>query len=444
LSFRTRIAVLTASAVAIAVLFVSLGGWVLVRRELRAQVDETLFTRGRAGARNDSLRRPRPPGGGVSIFDFNLETAQVITASGDIELTSVENLVLPVSDRDRAVAAGIERPYLHDERVNGVHVRVLTAPLPGDRAVLVARDLSEVDATLRGFTFIVILLAGLGVASGALAGLVVARRAVTPVERLTGAAEHVARTKDLSAAIEVEGTDELGRLGHSFNEMLSALSQSREQQSRLVADASHELRTPLTSLRTNVEVLSRQPKMPAAERAQVLSDLQSELEELSLLVSEIVSLATEQKADDEAITDVALDELVSAAADRARRRSGRTIAVTSQASIVQGRPLALERAVTNLLDNATKWGPPDEAIDVSVSGGRVEVRDRGPGIAEADRPLVFDRFYRATAARALPGSGLGLSIVKQVVEAHGGRVWAAEPPDGGPGAVVGFDLSPDS
>jgi two-component system sensor histidine kinase MprB len=438
-SLRHRIAALTAGAVAIAVLLVTIGAWFLVRNELRQQVDETLFRRGRDGPRADSLRRPGPPGGGVSLFDFNLETAQVISASGEVELTSVEDAVLPVSDRDRAVAAGAERPYLHDERVNGVHYRVLTAPLPGRRAVLVARDLTEVDATLRGFTVVMVLLSAAGVAGAALAGMVVARRAIAPVEKLTGAAEHVAKTKDLSATIDVDSTDELGRLGGSFNEMLTALSESREQQRRLVADASHELRTPLTSLRTNVEVLAREPKMSAAERTRLLSDLSSETSELTALVDELVALATEQRSDDEEVAEVQLDAVVAAAVDRTRRRSGRTVVVTSVPSIVQGRPLAIERAVSNLLDNAVKWGPEGETIDVRVEGGLVEVRDRGPGIAAEDRPKIFDRFYRATSARSMPGSGLGLSIVKQVAESHGGRVWATQPGEG-PGAVVGFEL----
>jgi two-component system sensor histidine kinase MprB len=440
MSLRTRIAALTAGAVAVAVLFVAIGGWVLVRRELRSQVDEGLVRRMRAGERLE-LPGPGPGPRARAIFEVPLDNmAQVIESGGDVVLTTSEGHHLPVTEHDLAVAAGTQPPYLHDERVDDVHVRMLTAPLPGQRAVMLARSLTEVDATLRGFAIVLLLLSGLGVAGAAGAGMLVARRAVTPVEKLTGAAEHVARTKDLSAAIEVEGSDELSRLGRSFNEMLSALSESRDQQQRLVADASHELRTPLTSLRTNIEVLTRQPKMGAAERARVLADLQSEVEELSALVGELVSLATEAKSDEEEVAEVSLDGLVASVVDRARRRSGRTIVVTSSESLVQGRPLALERAIANLVDNATKWGPPDQPVDVVVRDGRVEVRDRGPGIAPEDRPMVFDRFWRATAARSLPGSGLGLSIVKQVVDAHGGRVWASAAPDGGPGALVGFEI----
>jgi two-component system sensor histidine kinase MprB len=187
--------------------------------------------------------------------------------------------------------------------------------------------------------------------------------------------------------------------------------------------------------------------MAKGERSKVLSDLQSELEELSALVAELVALATEQRADDEPITEIDLAALTEAVAERARRRTGRTVNVSASQTVIAGRPLGLERALTNLVDNAAKWGPPDEPIEVTVDSDdnvtRVTVRDHGPGIAAADRPLVFDRFYRATAARSMPGSGLGLSIVKQVVTSHGGRVFAEAPSDGGPGAVVGFELPPN-
>jgi two-component system, OmpR family, sensor histidine kinase MprB len=450
LSLRTRIAALTAGAVAVAVLAVSVATWVLVRRELRSQVDEGLIRRVAAGRARSSgsavIDLPVPPAGNP-YFDIGLDNAvQVVDSSGDVLLTSLSGQELPVTDQDQKVAAGNARPYLRDAVIDDIHIRVLTAQIAPNQAVQMVRALTEVDATLRGFAWVLIVLTGLGVAGASGAGLVVARRAIRPVERLTGAAEHVARTKELSARIEEDRDDELGRLARSFNEMLHALEQSREQQRRLVADASHELRTPLTSLRTNVEVLSRVTDMAPEQRERLLADLRSEVEELSALVGELVALATEQRdADFEEVTDVALDEIVSAAVDRTQRRTGRTIVLDSSVALVRGRPLALERAVSNLLDNATKWGPTDEPIDVSVGVdgtepqvARVEVRDRGPGIGDEDRAHVFDRFYRATAARSMPGSGLGLAIVKDVVEAHAGRVWADEAPGGG--AVLRFEI----
>ncbi len=451
-NLRTRIAALTAGAVAVAVIVVAIGAWVLVKRELRAQVDEGLLRRVAAGSSPSGgfiqqldVQRTEPRFGGL----FGLDNAiQLFTSQGDILIAAPASSRLPITPKDLAVARGEAGLYLHDESVGGVHLRVITAQLYPGQGVQMARALSEMDGTLRGFALVLTALAALGVAGAAGSGLLVAGRAVAPVQRLTGAAEHVARTKELSARIDIEDdrSDELGRLARSFNEMLHALEESREQQRRLVTDASHELRTPLTSLRTNIAVLSRVTDMDPEQRERLLADVESELSELSELVAELVDLATEQRGDDsEESVDLLLDEVTASAVERAQRRTEATVVLSASAAPVHGRPLALERAVTNLLDNAAKWGPVDGQIDVDVrmngsnpAMARIEVSDRGPGIAEEDRAHVFDRFYRATSARSMPGSGLGLSIVKHVAEQHGGRVWANERPGGG--AAIGFEI----
>jgi two-component system sensor histidine kinase MprB len=220
--------------------------------------------------------------------------------------------------------------------------------------------------------------------------------------------------------------------------MLAALEESRQQQRRLVHDAGHELRTPLTALRTNIELLARADELPDEQRRSLLEDVTFELKELSNLVTEVVDLATDAATNDEVMVIMRLDELVERMVDRARRRSGREIVAGLEPAQVEGRRVMLERAVANLIDNAVKWSPTDSPVEVSLSGGRLEVRDHGSGIAGADLPHVFDRFYRAQAARGAPGSGLGLSIVKRIVEEHGGTVFAREAEGGG--ALVGFDL----
>src|SRR5262249_58815409 len=111
-------------------------------------------------------------------------------------------------------------------------------------------------------------------------------------------------------------------------------------------------------------------------------------------------------------------------------RPGVTFNTTLDESLVRGVPSTLERAVSNLLDNAAKWSPPGGEVDVVVHGGELAVRDRGPGIAEEDVPFIFDRFYRAPSARSMPGSGLGLAIVRQVADTHGGTI-TVEAPEGG-------------
>jgi two-component system sensor histidine kinase MprB len=213
--------------------------------------------------------------------------------------------------------------------------------------------------------------------------------------------------------------------------MLEALEDAARARRQLVADASHELRTPLTSLRTNIEVLAREGDMTPSDRKALMSDVLEQLGEMTALVSELVELARGegQPADAE---DLRLDELVAGAVERARRNApGVAFQTDLDHSVIHGVPSTIDRAVTNLLDNAAKWSPPHGVVDVAVRDGEVVVRDRGPGIEDADLPHVFDRFYRAPAARRLPGSGLGLAIVRQVAESHGGEAVAVRAPGGG-------------
>jgi two-component system sensor histidine kinase MprB len=264
-----------------------------------------------------------------------------------------------------------------------------------------------------------------------LLGRGVARAALTPVTRLTEATEHVTTTGDLRRRIETSGNDELSRLATSFNAMLAALERSLDQQRQLVADASHELRTPLTSLRTNIELLGRTDEMDEGARSQLLKDLSDQVEELTALVGDLVELARGNEPVF-SIDDVALGELVQATVDRARRRWPNVRFETHlNESIVRGTPERLGRAVGNLLDNAARWSPNGEAVEVGVHDSEISVRDHGPGIAEPDLPHIFDRFYRATSARGTPGSGLGLAIVRQVAESHGGRVVVENAEGGG-------------
>jgi two-component system sensor histidine kinase MprB len=449
LSLRARIALLAAGAVAIAIVASAAVAYAATRGELRRGIDDSL--RGRAvfasrgafflpGAGRDEP--PGVPGRGPAFF-----VIQFVTPQGAPLRFSSEDVELPVSSRDIEVAQHNAGSFFRDVRVRGVHMRMLTSPvqLRGPlvtfdvAAVQMARPLTEVDQALRGLAFVLVIVALGGIALAAGLGLLVARSALQPVQKLTDAAEHVARTQDLGAGIEVDRTDELGRLGASFNAMLQALSESRASQQRLITDASHELRTPLTSLRTNIEVLSRITTMDPVERERLLADLNVEMVELTSLVAELVDLATAPGSTDEEQRDVRLDEIAQQAVQRARFRSGQHIEIDASPTLVHARPVQLERAVTNVLHNACKWNPTGNgSIEVAVSNGRYEVRDHGPGIDPDDLPYVFDRFYRAPAARATSGSGLGLAITKQVVEAHGGRVWASAAPNGG--ALVGFEL----
>ena len=435
MTFRTRLTLAAAAAVAVAVVGASAITYEIVRNELRDDVDATLRSRARElPARLDVVVGPGgeefvglPPErfGGVAVF------TQVVRRDGHVFTPPRTSGELPVSVRALAAARGAsEESFYEDAHVQGTHVRVLTIPVGGGYAVQVARSLEEVDRILGPIKHWLIAIALVGIALAAGLGLLVARAVLAPVQRLTRAAEEVSETGDLSQRIAGGGKDELSRLAGTFNTMLGALEDSARAQRQLVSDASHELRTPLTSLRTNIEVLAREEALPPQEREQLLGDVTDQLTEMTALIAELVELARGDLAPAEA-ADVRLDLVAADAIERTRRnRPGVSFSQDLTESMIRGVPATIERAVSNLLDNAAKWSPPDGEIEVTVRDGELTVRDHGPGIDEEDLPYVFDRFYRAPSARGMPGSGLGLAIARQVAEAHGGSV-AAERPEGG-------------
>ena len=450
MTFRARLTIAAASAVAAAIVVVAVVTYVAVRSSQRGEVDRSLrqiaartarVPLARAGIdRFDSqapsddgrLRLPAPRLGGPQGY------LQLVRANGKVELPQGFHARLPVSRATTEVAARRRPAFLSDATVDHTHVRILTAPARSSgAAVQLARPLTEVDGVMRRIAWILAIVSVAGVAVAVGVGLLVTRSALRPVRRLTEAAEHVAATQNLAAHIPEAGRDELSRLGHAFNRMLDALAGSRRAQRQLVADASHELRTPLTSLRANLELLQSGRDLPEADRRKLMDDLVSQSRELSLLVGDLVDLAREG---DEPVDEqvVRLDEVVRSAVRRVRPRAPETrfVAEDLQPTEVMGDPAALDRATVNLLDNAVKFSPPGGAVEITVSGGRLEVRDHGPGISDEELPLVFDRFYRASAARNLPGSGLGLAIVRQVAHAHRGSAFAQNAPGGGARLVV--------
>ena len=440
MTFRARIALGAAAAVALAVVIASIVVYFVVRGQLLTSLDESL--RETANEPGRALFAPGPPFGEQGYV-------QVVFGDGTCRAGQGQSCQLPVTRGAQEVARGERKGYYTDASAAGTHLRILTFPVtfpvPGaglvPAAVQVARPLTEVDHSLSRIRWYLILIAAGGVAVAAGLGLLVSRAALAPVRRLTGATERVAETGDLSERIDASGEDELSRLAGSFNTMLAALDDSRRVQRQLVEDASHELRTPLTSLRTNIEVLASERKLPPEERARLLSDVVEQLEELSSLVSELLVLSRGEQHGEEP-QDVRLDLLAAEAVERARRnRPGVTFTTDLEETLVSGVPATIERAVGNLLDNAAKWSPPGGEVALEVKDGKVVVRDHGPGIADEDLPHVFDRFYRARSARGMPGSGLGLAIVRQVAEAHGGAVELARANGGGTVATLSLPRS---
>jgi two-component system sensor histidine kinase MprB len=268
----------------------------------------------------------------------------------------------------------------------------------------------------------------------------VARTALAPIARFTRQTEAIAANPELveSERLEIEGDDELARLGRTFNTTLEALARSVESQRNLVADASHELRTPIASIRANLQLLRDEALLSSEDRAALRADMIEELDELTALVSDVVELARGSKPS-VAVGEVRFDQVVGEAVERARRRAPElTVEAALQPTLVRGEGERIARAVNNLLDNARKWSPPGGTIEVELRDGTLSVRDHGPGFHEEDLPFVFDRFHRARDARSKPGSGLGLAIVRQAAEAHGGFVEASNAPSGGALLRLGF------
>jgi two-component system sensor histidine kinase MprB len=441
MSFRRRITIVSAAAVAIAVVLASLLVYVLTSDQLHRQIDTQLSNRGHDATRVLRLLGAQPRPGLFGKLPLNPSQVrgyqQVVGSSGTIIASSAPGIALPVDADTRLLAEHGGKPFFRDSRVQGIHLRILAEPFSGGRAVQFAQPLTEVDSLLGRLRLILALLVVGGIALAALLGRLVAGAAMQPLRRLTQAAEHVARTRDLSGRIEPSGEDEIGRLALSFNAMLDALERSItaldasvDAQRQLVADASHELRTPVTSLRTNIEILQRGDDLGPDEHRRLLSDVVEQIEELTLLVNDLIDLARgeEPRAETE---DIRLDLLVEDVLDRARRHSpGTPFQVELDPTLITGVPGRLERAVSNLVDNAVKYSPRGEPVEVLLRGEELTVRDHGPGIAAGELPYIFDRFYRGADARSRPGSGLGLAIVRQVVLQQGGSV-AAERASGG-------------
>ncbi len=426
MSFRLRLTMLVALAATAVIVATSSLVYFTDRRQLIGQVDGELSSaRALPGLR--IVQFPPPPGarvsrtvveGKVAVGTRRIVLPRLLKA---IQVNVVaDNLKTPLPGRARFTTASVA----------GVPSRVLTYSL-SDRTVRLSASLVEVDGNLSHLRSLLLLISLGGIGAATLLAAALSGRAVAPLRRLTETTERIVETGDLSERTRHHGRDEVGRLSARLDELLATLEASLRSQRQLVADASHELRTPLATLRANVELLADPRALEQRQRAELVSDVRDELEAMTTLVGELVELARGEERD-VAPSEYRLDEVVRAAVERAARRSPAVAFRTRlEPALVTGVPERVERAVANLLDNARKWSPSGEIVDVSVQEGLVEVRDRGPGIAAADRPLVFDRFYRSAKARGMPGAGLGLAIVKQIADAHGGSVSVDEAPGGG-------------
>ena len=437
-SLASRVILLTTIAVGLAVAFVSIGAYVTVRMQLQSSLDDYLLDRAYAAAEYPALKQ-LPTDDAVPSWALGAADIRIMFVTSDHSYYDPgQGPELRLGEPELDVAAGQDDHSIRTISAAGTRYRVVSVPASEGQALVLAQSLESQERTLSRLGVVMLLFGLAGVIAAGVAGWAVARNGLRPVRRLTAAVEDIARTEDLTP-LPVEGDDEIARLASAFNQMLTALAASRDRQRRLVADAGHELRTPLTSLRTNLDLLSQADRsggLPPEARTELLADVRAQIEELTTLIGDLVELARDEPLTHH-VEPVDLAEVVDRALTRVRRRAPDiTFDVQASPWWVIGEASALERAVTNLFDNAAKWSPIDGVVTVRVADGALTVDDQGTGIAEADRPHVFDRFYRAEESRSMPGSGLGLSIVRQVVERHAGTVAVESAPSGGGRLVV--------
>ncbi|MFM9084836.1 MAG: ATP-binding protein [Actinomycetota bacterium] len=443
MTLRTRFALVTAVVVLAISAVIGVGAYRIASTQLRNQIDYGLESR--AARLVQMLDRPQMRPGDFfgrdvrdAILDTELDALTQLDLPGTGPVGRQGNPVIPSTAADTAMAeVGAGRrwsSFSHD----GTDYRVLTVAVADGTLVRVAKDTGLVDSSLGAMRTWFPVLALLSALVAAAVGWWFARRVSAPIESLAEAAEGIAATQDLSQPIEVSGTGEVARLSGSFNTMLTALRASIARQRQLVQDASHELRTPLTSLRANTELLGR-TDLPADDREAILSDMRAEIDELVELSAELSALASDQKTQEDPVA-VDLADVAAEVVGRAQRRTTAPITIhTGDDAVVTARPSQLERAVSNLVDNALQFSGGTGPVEVHVGNKRIEVRDRGPGISDDDKPRVFDRFYRAVATRSMPGSGLGLAIVGQFADDHGASAYVLD--NAGGGAIVGIQFT---
>ena len=441
MNLRTRFAIVTAALVMVFTMSMSVGAYRIASGQLENQVDTSLNQRASRIINivndprfqwNDAFGRG-PANQAIMQTEVDAIT-QVRLANGQI-MKRAEYPELPLTDADSELNPAGKRVHRSSTVIDGHRFRTLTVALNDGSLLQLAKDTQVVVAAREGMRRWFPLLAAVQVVIAAFVGWLFARRISKPIENLASTAETIAATQDLSHDIPAGGAGEVGTLVSSFNAMLGALRSSLSRQRQLVQDASHELRTPLTSLRANTELLER-PNLPDADRNAILADIRAEIDELTGLSSELSSLATDHRANEQAIP-VNLVDVATEVVSRAQRRSSIPVTLhTGTNTIVVARPHQLERAVSNLVDNAVKFANGSGEVQVWVADMSVEVRDNGPGIPDTDKPHVFDRFYRAVHTRSMPGSGLGLAIVSQCAEDNDGETFVRD--NAGGGAVVGI------
>jgi two-component system sensor histidine kinase MprB len=435
-SLRTTVALIVAITVALSVVGLAIGVWFLTRSALLGSVDSSLQSRLEAGIflepAEDAPPIIRPPISGQPTV-----LVDAVLSDGEVFEVDRESFDLPADPEDVRIAESAPGTQAYSTRIapNGEEVRVLTVAVVDGAAARAVRSLEETQTILVGLASIlaVVGLAAVGVGAGI--GVLAVRRSTIPLEDVADAMRALSRGESGDVPEAKPGAPrEVVDVVQATTALQDSLRRSQEQQEQLVQDAGHELRTPLAALRANVQFAARTATDSTTQES--LTAAQAELDELGRLVEELLALA----ARDEPIREVVELDIrgaVTAAAERLTRRTQRlvTVEVPREPVLLRVDPVGMAEIVGNLLDNAAKFAPAPAAIVAEVRASKdeavIEVRDGGPGIPESERATVFDRFHRTPDARAIPGSGLGLSIVASAVADARGTVTLGDAPEGG-------------
>ena len=403
----------------------------------------------------------------ASAYVEELNEQHSLAKAGEVvlaELTFPNHYVEVIDNTGRPIASSknlsgntFTVPPEHPGVITIGGLRAAVVPLSSDQNLgfaVVAEPLSVIEDGLRQLRRdffagvpLVLILASAG-------GYFLARKSLAPIASMNSQTQRIS-AESLSQRLDVTSPrDELGRLATTINDLLARLESSFNEQQRFIADASHELRTPLAVLRGETEVALAK-RRTADEYQQSLSLIQEEAERLSRIVEDLFILARqpidapatlmrERVSLNEAVRDCAR-----AAQVLATRKGVRLTTESNTAPLdLYGDKELITRMILNLLDNAVKYTPAGGEISLALTrqngNAEIVVRDTGIGIAEADSQRIFDRFYRVDKARsrALGGAGLGLSIVRWIVEAHGGDIHIDSCPGGGSTFIVDLPLKP--
>ncbi len=428
----TRLVVAVAAAMAVVLVLAAAFVYWRVAYALDRQLDQDLHAYQEVVER--AVRAGQEPPG-----DTPGETFQVYDGQG--RLVDGNTAIAPLLDRDDLDAAraggtrfDVGRFLPPSDRAYRVVASRVTTP-EGERVVAAAISRRKHDEALRELLLQLTIADLMALIAASFVGYRTARAALDPVESYRRAVADVG-DDDTGRRLPVSDRrdDELSRLGHTFNELLSRLETSAARERQFLADASHELRTPLSLMRTELEWALHRPRSES-ETATVLASLQGQVDRLVDLANTLLDLEELRAAGPIPREDVAASDLVHDAVRAvAGAAAGADVRIDAPATVVHVNRPWMELAVGNLVGNALRHGKGEVRVEASVSDGRlrVSVRDEGPGFPDEFLPQAFDRFTRAEQSRSTPGSGLGLALVRAVAEAHGGTT-SVEP---GPGACV--------